>query len=246
MELNGKVAIVTGSSRGIGAAIALELGRAGATVIVNYRSSTEQAEAVAAEISAGPGTGVAVQADISTQDGCQTLVSAAEAHGPVDILVNNAGITSDSLLAVMTDEQWDSVMSTNAGGCFRMSRAVVRAMIPRRTGCIINITSVSGIRGNPGQFNYSAAKAAVIGMTRSLAKEVGKRQIRVNAVAPGFIETDMIKTMHPAIVTGVRKSVPMRRLGTPEDIAPMVRFLAGPGARYITGQIFVVDGGLSC
>lgn len=246
MELSGKIAIVTGASRGIGAAIALELGEAGATVIVNYRSSAEKAAAIAAQISAGPGVGVAAQGDVSTVAGCEALLAAAEAHGPVDILVNNAGVVADGLLSQMSDEQWDQVMTTNAGGCFRMSRAVIHSMIRRRQGSIINISSISGLRGNSGQFNYSAAKAAIIGMTRSLAREVGKRKIRVNVVAPGFIDTDMVSEMPADIVKEIKRSIPMRRLGVPADIAPMVRFLAGPSSAYVTGQIFVVDGGLSC
>ncbi len=242
MELEGKVAIVTGGSRGIGKAIALELARGGAKVVVNYRSNSEAADAVAAETG-----GIACQADVSTTEGANALVAAAEeAYGPVDILVNNAGITRDGLLMQMEDDAWEDVVNTNAGGCFRMSRAVIVSMVRRRTGSIINLTSVSGIRGNSGQVNYSASKAAIIGMTRSLAKEVAKRKIRVNAVAPGFIETDMTKTLPDMVVDGAKKVIPMRRLGQVEEIAPIVRFLAGPGAAYVTGQTFVVDGGMSC
>ena len=241
-ELDGKVAIVTGGGRGIGRAIALELARAGAKVVVNYRSNAEAASAVAEETG-----GLAVQADVSTTDGCESLLAATEEHfGPVDILVNNAGITRDGLTLMMSDEDWQSVLDTNAGGCFRMTRAVMKGMVRRRAGSIVNLTSISGIRGNSGQANYSASKAAIIGMTRSMAKEVAKRKIRINAVAPGFIETDMTRVLPDLVVDGAKKMIPMRRLGQPEEIAPIVRFLCGPGAAYITGQLFVVDGGMSC
>ncbi len=242
MELEGKVAIVTGGGRGIGRAIALELARGGAKVVVNYRQDSEAAAAVAAETK-----GLAVCADVSTTEGCECLVAAAEEHfGPIDIVINNAGITRDGLLMQMSDEDWESVLATNAGGCFRMCRAVMGGMVRRRAGCIVNLTSISGIRGNSGQANYSASKAAIIGMTRSMAKEVAKRKIRINAVAPGFIETDMTKVLPDLVIDGARRAVPMRRLGQPEEIAPIVRFLCGPGATYITGQLFVVDGGMSC
>ena len=239
-ELDGKIAIVTGGSRGIGRAIAEELAAAGAKVIINYNRSAEAAEAVAEATG-----GVAVQADVSTTEGCQKLLAAAEALGDVDILVNNAGITRDGLVLRMTDADFDDVMSTNAGGCFRMSRAVLEGFVRRRSGVIINLTSVSGIRGNSGQANYSASKAAIIGMTRSMSKEVAKRKIRINCVAPGFIETDMTKVLPDLVMTEAKKQIPMRRLGQVADIAPVVRFLCGPGATYITGQVIVVDGGMT-
>lgn len=241
MELKGKIAIVTGGSRGIGRAIALELGRAGARVIVNYLHAKESAEEVVSILSDAK----AVQADVSSTDGCQKLLEAAEAWGGVDILVNNAGITDDGLTMRMTDEQFDNVMRVNAGGAFRMSRAVLPHMARKRSGSIINLASVSAFRANPGQINYSASKAAVLAMTRCLAKEMGKRKIRVNAVAPGFIETDMTSGLPDAVLEGAKLAIPLRRLGLPEEIAPIVRFLAGPGANYITGQLFVVDGGMS-
>ena len=242
MELEGKVAIVTGGGRGIGKAIALELARGGAKVVVNYRSNAAAAEAVVDATN-----GLAVQADVSTTSGAEALVAATEdVFGPVDILINNAGITKDGLVMQMSDEDWESVLSTNAGGCFRMCRAVMQGMVRRRAGVIVNLTSISAIRGNSGQTNYSASKAAILGMTRSMAKEVGKRKIRINAVAPGFIETDMTRVLPDLVIDGAKKMIPMRRLGQAEEIAPIVRFLCGPGATYITGQLFVVDGGMSC
>ncbi len=239
-ELEGKVAIVTGGSRGIGRAIAEELARGGARVVLNYKQSAEAAQEVAQACG-----GIAVQADVSTTEGCTTLLASAEELGPVDILVNNAGITRDGLVLRMDDADWEDVMRINAGGCFRMSRAVMAGMVRRRQGIIVNLTSVSGLRGNSGQANYSASKAAIIGMTRSMAKEVAKRKIRINCVAPGFIETDMTKTLPDMVMTEAKKQIPMRRIGQPEDISPLVRFLCGPDASYITGQVFVVDGGMT-
>ena len=240
MELKDQVAIVTGGSRGIGRAIAVQLARGGARVVIGYRSN----EAAAHEVADLTG-GVAVRADVSTQQGCDALVAAAAELGPLDILVNNAGKTADTLMMRMTDEQWDDVFAVNTGGAFRMCRAVLPTMVRRRSGSIVNIVSVSALRGNAGQANYAASKAAVLAMSRSLAKEVGRRRIRVNAVAPGFIDTDMTSVLPDAVIEGATKQIPMRRMGTPEEIAPTVRFLCGPGATYITGQCFVIDGGLS-
>jgi 3-oxoacyl-[acyl-carrier protein] reductase len=242
MELQGLNAIVTGGSRGIGRAIALELGRAGARVLVNYARSAELAERVVAELPEAR----AMQADVSTTEGCEALVAACKEWGKVDIVVNNAGITADGLCMMMSDEDFERVMAVNAGGCFRMCRAALQVMSRQRSGSIINLTSISGFRGNSGQTNYSASKAAIIGMTRTLAREMGRRKIRVNAVAPGFIETDMTNALPAVALDEVKKNIPMRRFGQVEDVAPIVRFLAGPGSQYITGQLFVVDGGMSC
>ena len=241
IDLSGKVAIVTGGSRGIGRGIALALGRAGALVIVNYHRKNEEAEAVATEIG-----GRAIQADVSTSAGCDALMQVVEDIGQgLHILVNNAGINRDGLMLRMTDEEWSSVMDTNLGSCFRLTRAAADIMMRQRAGSIINITSVSGIRGNSGQANYAASKAAIAGMTRSLAKELGRRGIRLNCIAPGFIDTDMVHAMNPKIVDGVKKAIPMRRLGTPEEVGQVALFLASDLSSYVTGQEWVVDGGLA-
>jgi len=240
MDLTGKVAVVTGGSRGIGRAVALALGKAGAKVIVNYNRSSEAAQAVADEIG-----GEAIQADVSTTEGCEKLMAAATAHERLDILVNNAGITRDTLVLRMSDEEWDQVLQTNLNAAFRLCRAASEVMLRQRSGSIINITSVSGIRGNAGQANYAASKAAVAAMSQSLAKEMARRGIRVNCVAPGFVRTDMVDAMNPKVVDGVKALIPMRRLGEPDEIANVVLFLASDQAAYVTGQQWVVDGGLS-
>lgn len=243
MELQDQIAIVTGAGRGIGRAIALELGRGGARVIVNYRSDTASAEAVVAEL--GEGRARAVRADVSTTEGAAAVLAAAQAWGGLDILVNNAGIHDDRLAMRMTDEQWQRVMDVNAGSCFRMCRGALELMFRQRRGSIVNLTSIAGIRGNSGQANYAASKAAIIGLTKTLAREMGRRHITVNAVAPGFVPTDMTSDVDPRVLEGAKEMVPMGRLGTCEDIAPLVRFLAGPGARYLTGQVIAIDGGMS-
>jgi 3-oxoacyl-[acyl-carrier protein] reductase len=239
MDLTSRIAIVTGGGRGIGKAIALELGRAGAKVIVNYNRTAQGAQAVAEEVG-----GVAVQADVSTEEGCQHLIATAVEMGALDILVNNAGITRDGLMVRMTDEDWNQVMDTNLHSAFRLCRAATEIMMQQRKGAIINVTSVSGLRGNAGQANYAASKAAVAAMSTSLAKEMGRRGIRVNCVAPGFVETDMVEAMSTKVVDVAKGMIPMRRLARPEEIAKVVCFLASDDASYVTGQQWVVDGGL--
>lgn len=242
-RLASKVAIVTGASRGIGRAIALALAEEGANVVVNYARSSAAAEEVVTEITAAGGEAIAVQGDVSQEQQVDDLVKTAkDKWGTIDILVNNAGITRDNLLLRMKPEDWQAVINLNLTGVFLTTRLVSKIMLKQKAGRIINIASVAGQMGNPGQANYSAAKAGVIGFTKTSAKELASRGITVNAVAPGFIATDMTKDLKSEEIL---KFIPLGRYGQPEEIAGMVRFLAAdPAAAYITGQVMNVDGGM--
>ena len=241
-ELSGKVALVTGASRGIGVAIARALADGGARVAVVSRSE-ERSAAVAAEL---PGSGHAgLGCDVADSAAVDATVKGVEASmGSLDILVNNAGITKDNLLMRLKDEDWDDVLATNLKAAFLMIRSATKGMMKRRDGRIINITSVVGLTGNKGQANYAASKAGLVGLTKSVAKELASRNILCNAIAPGFIETDMTAELSEAVRSELTNQIALGRLGSPEDIAGVVRFLAGPAAAYITGQVLVVDGGM--
>ena len=245
-SLDGQTALVTGGGRGIGQAIALALAEAGAEVVVNYANSASAAEAVVATITAAGGKAYALKANVSIEAEVDGLIKAVlERSGRLDVLVNNAGITRDTLLPRMTDDEWDDVIQTNLRGTFLFCRAASRYMMRARYGRIINIASVSGLIGNPGQTNYSASKAGMIGLTRSLSKELAGRKVTINAVAPGFIESDMTKALGDAILGEVKKRIPAKRVGLADEVAAAVVFLASPAAAYITGQTLVVDGGMT-
>ncbi len=245
-DLAGRTALVTGGNRGIGRAIALELARAGADVALTYRSGEESARATVADITALGHGAVPIRADVAVAADVEAMVKQTEAAlGRVDILVNNAGITNDGLLMRMSEADWDSVLNTNLRGAFLATRAVLRGMMRARWGRIINISSVSGLIGNAGQTNYSASKAGLIGLTRSLSRELAKRNVTVNAVAPGFIESDMTRTLGDALLDEAKKHIPARRLGKPVEVAAAVLFLASPAAGYITGCVLTVDGGMT-
>ena len=244
--LTGKVALVTGGSRGIGRAICLELAKEGAKIVVNYAGSQAAAEEVVAQIKAGGGEAIAVQGDVASSEDADKMVSTAvETFGRIDILVNNAGITRDNLLIRMKEDEWDAVINTNLKGVFNCTKAAARPMMKQRAGRIINITSVVGILGNPGQANYVSAKAGVIGLTKSNAKELASRGITVNAVAPGYIQTDMTENLGDDVKSKLMETIPLAKLGRPEDIANVVSFLASDKASYMTGQVLSVDGGMA-
>jgi 3-oxoacyl-[acyl-carrier protein] reductase len=244
-DLSGQVAIVTGASRGLGKAIAIELARNGARIACVARDRTKLAETVAAIEQQG-GAAAPFSCDVKDRPSVDKLVDEVVEHwGRLDILVNNAGVTRDTLLPRMSDEEWDDVLTTNLTGTFLFSRAASRHMMRARYGRIINMSSVSGVIGNPGQTNYSASKAGLIGFTRSLSRELAGRKVTINAVAPGFIESDMTKAMGDAVLGEVKKRIPAKRLGTAEDVAGAVLYLASPAASYVTGQVLVVDGGMT-
>lgn len=245
MLLGGKVALVTGASRGIGRAIALRLAGEGAKVAINYAGNTAKAEAVKAEIEQNGGEAMLVQADVADSSAVEAMVAkVTEAFGQIDILVNNAGITRDGLLMRMKEEDFDAVVNTNLKGVFHCTKTVSKLMMKKRSGRIINMASVVGIMGNAGQTNYAAAKAGVIGFSKSAAKELAARGITVNVVAPGFIDTDMTAAMTDKAKELTLTGIPMKKMGTPEDVANAVLFLASDCASYITGQTVNVDGGM--
>ncbi|WP_244833065.1 3-oxoacyl-[acyl-carrier-protein] reductase [Clostridium sp. BJN0001] len=243
--LEGKCAIVTGASRGIGKAIAIKLASLGASIVINYRSSESEAENVAKEVKKFGVEAMLVKADISNIEEAEKLVKEAkEKFGKIDIMVNNAGITKDGLIMRMKEEDFDNVIRVNLKGVFNCLKSITPVMMRQKHGKIINLSSVVGISGNAGQVNYAASKAGVIGMTKSLAKEIGSRGINVNAVAPGFIETDMTDKLGEKLKQEAVNNIPLKRLGKPEDVAEVVSFLASDEASYVTGQVIHVDGGM--
>ena len=244
-ELEGRIALVTGGSRGIGATICEELGAGGATVVVNYvRNEAAAAEACERVVAAG-GTAHALRGDVAVPEGAKALVDGVESEiGPIGILVNNAGITRDNLIMKLGDADWRDVIDTNLSGAFYTCRAVSRPMLKRRVGAIVNISSIVGVHGNAGQSNYAASKAGLIGLTKALAKEFGGRGVRVNAIAPGYITTELTDELPEQARTAILAGTPLGRLGEPGDVARAVRFLVSDAAGFITGDVLAVDGGL--
>ena len=246
-ELEGRVALVTGASRGIGRAVAQRLARMGATVLVNYNGALDRAMEVVQEIQEAGGRGEAICCDVSDYGACGRMAEEIiKKYAHVDILVNNAGVTRDNLILRMSEEEYDKVLDTNLKGAFNTIRHLSRYFLKQRGGNIINISSVSGVTGNAGQANYSASKAGLIGLTKSVARELAGKGVRVNAVAPGFIETEMTQALPEKAREAAVASIPAGRMGTVEDVARLVAFLAGKGADYITGQVICVDGGMTC
>ncbi len=244
-DLSGHVALVTGGSRGIGASISRQLAGQGASVVVNYNSSAEQAQALVKEVEAAGGKAITVQGDVRRPEDTERLVAAAvDTYGKIDILVNNAGFNRDTLILRMSLEDWDEVMDLNLRAVFLCTKSALRPMMKNRWGRIINIGSVSGLAGNAGQANYAAAKSGLIGFTRAVAREFGSRNITSNLVAPGLVITELTKDIRPEIVAGVKQRLLIDRNGTPEDVSAMVVYLASEEAGYVTGQVFSVDGGL--
>tara|TARA_B100001057_G_C22710159_1_gene895426 strand:- start:185 stop:931 length:747 start_codon:yes stop_codon:yes gene_type:complete len=245
MLLQGKVAIITGASRGIGKAIAQEFVSQGATLAFTYRSSEEKAQELEAELTSNGGTVRGFKSDASDMNQAEVLVNeVVKAFGTVDIVVNNAGITDDTLLMRMNEEQWDRVIDVNLKSCFALTKAVMRTMLKSRSGSIINVSSVVGVQGNAGQANYAASKAGILGFTKSVALELGSRNIRCNAIAPGFIETEMTAALDEATVQSWRDAIPLKRGGQPKDVAQLCTFLASDMSSYITGQTICIDGGM--
>ncbi len=244
-ELDDMVALVTGGSRGIGAAICEELASAGAIVAVNYARNAEAADEVCGRIAAAGGTAHAVQGDVASADGAAALVAHVESEiGPIEALINNAGITRDDLIMRLSEEDWRDVIDTNLGGAFFTCRALSRPMLKRRRGSIVNISSIVGVHGNAGQTNYAASKAGLIGLTKALAKELGGRGIRVNAIAPGYIATELTNVLPEQARDAILANTPLGRLGDPSDVARAVRFLCSDASAFITGDVLAVDGGL--
>jgi len=245
MDLQNKVAIITGGASGIGRAITLEFARLGCKVVINFHTSEAAAKSLVDEISGFGGSALAVQADVGNFEDAKKLVQAAlDTFGGLNILVNNAGIIADNLLLRMTEDQFDSVLQTNLKGVWNMCKSALKPLLKAEYGRIVNVSSVSGVMGNSGQTNYSAAKAGIIGLSKALAREIASRSVTVNVVAPGFIETAMTKTLSEDLVNTWKQTIPMKRFGQPEEVAKAITFLAGPDAGYITGHVLEVDGGI--